>query len=161
MFSTKTQRKQRGKKGDNVVRKLPVTLEDMYVGKQQRMRLQKQIQCPDCDGKGSKKPGAAKICQQCKGQGVKVGMRQVGAMFFQQIHEKCTYCEGQGQTINPRDRCGRCEGRRVVNEKKSIEINVERGSVNGQRITFEREGDQDPDTEPGDVIIVLEQQPHR
>ena len=34
------------------------------------------------------------------------------------------------------------------------------GMKNGQKITFQGEGDHDPDAEPGDVIFVLTQKDH-
>jgi DnaJ-class molecular chaperone len=48
----------------------------------------------------------------------------------------------------------------VVNEKKVMEIFIEKGMRNGEKIPMKGEGDQLPDVEPGDVILVLQQKPH-
>jgi len=42
-----------------------------------------------------------------------------------------------------------------------LEVNVDKGMVDGQKITFSGEGDQEPGLEPGDIIIVLDEREHR
>ncbi|KAF5761280.1 putative HSP40/DnaJ peptide-binding, chaperone DnaJ, Chaperone J-domain superfamily [Helianthus annuus] len=47
-----------------------------------------------------------------------------------------------GETINDKDRCTRCKGEKVVQEKKVLEVHVEKGMQNGQKITFLGEADE-------------------
>ena len=61
-----------------------------------------------------------------------------------------------GEVINERDRCQACLGRKVVQQTKLLEVQVDKGMRDEQRITFHGEGDQMPGVEPGDVIIVLQ-----
>lgn len=61
-----------------------------------------------------------------------------------------------GEVINERDRCQACLGRKVVQQTKLLEVAVDKGMKDEQRITFHGEGDQMPGVEPGDVIIVLQ-----
>lgn len=61
-----------------------------------------------------------------------------------------------GEVINERDRCGTCAGRKVTPQTKLLEVHVDKGMKDEQRITFHGEGDQMPGVEPGDVIIVLQ-----
>ena len=61
-----------------------------------------------------------------------------------------------GEVINERDRCQTCLGRKVVQQTKLLEVQVDKGMRDEQRITFHGEGDQMPGVEPGDVIIVLQ-----
>jgi len=49
---------------------------------------------------------------------------------------------------------------KVVRERKILEVNVDKGMVDGQKITFSGEGDQEPGLEPGDIIIVLDEKEH-
>lgn len=42
-----------------------------------------------------------------------------------------------------------------------MEVNVDKGMVDGQKITFSGEGDQETGLEPGDIIIVLDEKEHR
>lgn len=80
--------------------------------------------------------------------------------MIQQIQSVCSECRGQGERINPKDRCKQCQGKKVVREKKILEVHVDKGMVDGQKIIFNGEGDQEPELEAGDIIIVLEEKEH-
>lgn len=41
-----------------------------------------------------------------------------------------------------------------------MEVHVDKGMTDEQKIVFSGEGDQEPGLEPGDIIIVLEEKPH-
>ena len=41
-------------------------------------------------------------------------------------------------------------------ERKILEVSVDKGMEDGQKVTFSGEGDQEPGLEPGDIIIVLD-----
>lgn len=47
-----------------------------------------------------------------------------------------------GETINEKDRCPQCNGEKVLPDKKMLEVVVEKGMQNGQRITFQGEADE-------------------
>lgn len=47
-----------------------------------------------------------------------------------------------GETINEKDKCGQCKGQKVVQEKKLLEVHVEKGMQHGQKITFQGEADE-------------------
>ncbi|GAA5962620.1 hypothetical protein JCM8115_002147, partial [Rhodotorula mucilaginosa] len=146
------------RKGKDLMHKVRCSLEDLYKGKTTKLALQKHVICSKCNGKGGKE-GAVKTCNTCKGQGVKVVLRQLGPMV-QQIQQPCHDCNGEGQIINAKDRCKECNGKKIVNERKVLEVFIERGMSNGQTITFAGEADQAPGVEPGDVVIVIEEKPH-
>ena len=42
-----------------------------------------------------------------------------------------------------------------------MEVAVDKGMEDGQKITFSGEGDQEPGLEPGDIIIVLDEKQHQ
>ena len=62
--------------------------------------------------------------------------------MMQQIQSMCGECQGQGERIDPKLRCKRCSGRKVVRERKILEVSVDKGMEDGQKITFSGEGDQ-------------------
>lgn len=47
-----------------------------------------------------------------------------------------------GETIVEKDRCGQCKGQKVVQDKKLLEVHVEKGMQHGQKITFQGEADE-------------------
>uniref|UniRef100_A0A3Q4MZV2 DnaJ homolog subfamily A member 1 n=2 Tax=Neolamprologus brichardi TaxID=32507 RepID=A0A3Q4MZV2_NEOBR len=152
-------RMQRERKGKNVVHQLSVSLEEMYNGSTRKLGLQKNVICEKCEGYGGKK-GALEKCTNCKGRGVQVRVQQVGPGMIQQIQSMCPDCQGQGEKFNSKDRCKNCNGQKVERKKKILEVHIDKGMKDGQKITFHGEGDQEPGLEPGDVIIVLDQKDH-
>ena len=56
--------------------------------------------------------------------------------------------------------CKTCSGRKIIQERKILEVHIDKGMEDGQKITFYGEGDQSPGLEPGDIIIVLEEKEH-
>lgn len=81
-----------------------------------------------CAGVGGKK-GSVEKCPLCKGRGMQIHIQQIGPGMVQQIQTVCIECKGQGERINPKDRCESCSGARVTREKKIIEVHVERGEA--------------------------------
>lgn len=51
-------------------------------------------------------------------------------------------------------------GKKVVRERKILEVHVDKGMKDGQKITFRGEGDQEPGIEPGDIVIILDETEH-
>ncbi|KAM3940277.1 dnaJ homolog subfamily A member 4-like [Leptodactylus fuscus] len=152
-------RMNREKRGKNVVHQLTVSLENIYKGASRKLALQKNVICDKCEGRGGKK-GAVEKCTTCKGRGVQVHVQQIGPGMVQQIQTMCSECHGEGERINAKDRCKQCNGKKVVREKKILEVHIKKGMKDGQKIVFHGEGDQEPGLEPGDVVIVLDQKEH-
>lgn len=73
---------------------------------------------------------------------MRVTIRQIGPGMIQQMQQPCNECRGTGETINEKDRCPQCKGEKVVPEKKVLEVVVEKGMQNGQKITFPGEADE-------------------
>jgi DnaJ family protein A protein 1 len=149
----------REKRGKDVIHQLGVTLEDLYNGTTRKLALQKNVICDKCEGRGGLK-GAVEKCKTCKGSGHQVIINQFGAGMYQQIHTTCRECEGQGERINAKDLCRTCNGKKTVHERKILEVHIDKGMEDGQKITFNGEGDQVPGLEPGDIIIVLDEKDH-
>ncbi|CAA6662833.1 unnamed protein product [Spirodela intermedia] len=152
-------RGRRQRRGDDVIHPLKVSLEDLYSGMSKRLSLSRNVLCPKCKGKGSKS-GASGRCAGCQGSGVKVTVRQLGPGMIQQMQQPCSECRGTGETISEKDRCPNCNGDKVVQEKKVLEVHVEKGMQHGQKITFAGEADEAPDTVTGDIVFVLQQKEH-
>jgi len=147
------------KRTKNLMHQLSVSLEDMYNGTTRKLALQKNVICDACEGIGGKE-GAVIRCTNCRGTGMQVRIQQLGPGMMQQIQSMCGECQGQGERIDPKLRCKKCNGRKVNRERKILEVQVDKGMEDGQKITFGGEGDQEPGMEPGDIIIVLDEKEH-
>jgi len=151
-------RNQGPRKTKDLVHRVHVTLEDLYKGKTTKLALTRNRICTKCKGKGGK-DGAVRTCHTCSGRGIKVTLRQMGPMI-QQIQSPCDECSGTGEIINLKDRCVQCKGKKVLPEKKILDVHIDKGMKGGQTIPFRGESDESPTAEPGDVMIVIEEKPH-
>jgi len=143
----------------NLVHQLSVSLEDMYNGSTRKLALQKNVICDGCEGVGGK-AGAVQKCPNCRGTGMQVRIQQIGPGMMQQIQSMCGECHGEGERVDPKLRCKKCNGKKVNRERKILEVSVDKGMEDGQKVTFAGEGDQEPGLEPGDIIIVLDEKEH-
>lgn len=148
------------RKGEDLVHPIQVTLENLYNGKQVKLALTRNLICSTCNGSGSKNPNANTTCDSCDGGGIKLVTRQIGPGMIQQMQVRCPQCEGSGTVIKSKDRCTQCGGKKVVQEKKVLEVPIDKGMQDKQKIVFAGEADQAPGTVPGDVVFVLQCKKH-
>lgn len=158
-FGGGSSRGRRRKQGEDVVHTLKVSLEDLYNGTTKKLSLSRNILCPKCKGKGSKSGNPGK-CYGCQGTGMKITRRQIGLGMIQQMQHVCPECRGSGEVISERDRCPSCKGNKVTQEKKVLEVHVEKGMQHGQKIVFDGQADEAPDTITGDIVFVLQLKEH-
>lgn len=148
------------RKGSDVIHQLKVSLDDLYNGTTRKLALQKSVICSKCEGRGGKE-GSVQKCSSCRGSGMQVRIQQIGPGMVQQIQTVCGDCKGEGQVIDPKFRCKICNGKKIVKERKILEVHIDKGMKDNQQIRFSGEGDQEPETEPGDVVIVLDEQENK
>lgn len=158
MFGGGPRRPRGPQRSKDIVHAIKVTLADLYNGKTSKMSLKRTVTCTACAGRGGKE-GSVTSCKGCGGSGVKVMARQMGPMI-QQFQTVCNDCQGAGEIMKEKDRCTVCKGKKTVQESKMLEVHIDKGMRNGQRITFEGEGDSGPNLLAGDVVFVIEEQPN-
>lgn len=125
-----------------------MTLEEFYNGKIKRFKIsQTRIKCPA----GMSKEDACQQCATCDGNGMVVQIRRMGPMI-QQMQTACPDCRGTGVNIKP--------GVRQVQQKKMLEVHIEKGMKNGSQIKLDGEGDEKPGMLPGDIVFVLKEKQH-
>lgn len=149
----------RRRKGDDIAHPLKVTLEELYKGDTKTVEISRKILCHACNGVGGR-DGAKQQCTTCRGHGIQIVTRHIGPNMMQRMQQICKDCSGQGELINERDRCKTCHGKKTIDQKKKLEVVISPGSRNEQQIRFPGESDQAPNMDPGDVIVVLQQEPH-
>jgi len=157
------QQQQRGspeqKKGPNVEIPLEVGLQDLYLGKTLKVGHKKQVLCPKCRGTGAKKADDVMTCPDCNGSGVKLVVQQLGPGFVTQTQTTCDKCGGKGKIV--KSTCPFCGGKKTSIDTDSITVDIEKGMADGHPIVFEQEGDEAPETTPGDVIFKIKTLPHK
>jgi DnaJ-class molecular chaperone len=140
-------------------RKVSVSLEDLYNGKELSVDANHDVFCIECSGSGCLKGKNATKCRNCGGRGRLVQMYQIGPVVTQQL-VPCHSCHGTGETIDPKFACRKCKGKKTVTERKSITVHVTPGMSDGERIVFQGAADEAPGADPGDLVVVLEQKKH-
>lgn len=145
-------------RGKDIKHSISCTLEELYKGRTAKLALNKTVLCKACDGRGGKE-GKIKQCSSCHGQGMKFVTRQMGPMI-QRFQTVCDVCQGTGDICDPKDRCTVCKGKKTQTERKILEVHIDPGMKDGQRIVFSGEGDQEPGITPGDVIFVVDEKPN-
>ena len=138
----------------NKAYQLPVTLEDLFTGTVKEVPVTRRVMCPGCHGTGSKSGRSGGPCRACGGRGVTIMRRQMGP-FVQQFQAPCEACRGRGVAQDPRDVCVYCEGRQVIEDPTKVEVNVEAGMKDGQRVVVRGKGDCG-----GDATFVLKLMRH-
>ncbi|XP_030643959.1 dnaJ homolog subfamily A member 1 isoform X2 [Chanos chanos] len=127
-------RMHRERRGKNVVHQLPVSLEDLYNGVTRKLAVQKNVICEKCEGRGCRR-GVVEVCVACGGMGVQVRICQLGRGMVQQVSTVCGNCGGQGQRLSHKDRCKACAGRKILRQKKILEVHIDKAESQRRNIS--------------------------
>ena len=142
-------------RGSDLLHETFVSLEDVLNGKRMDLDLQKNVDCPDCNGSGCS-PGTSKIkCSDCNGQGQVRISRNMGFSTFVTV-QPCRKCGGRGMMIEKP--CKKCKLGKVKGTKH-ISFELPAGIDNGDYV-ISGEGESIPDGVSGDLIIRVNVQPH-
>jgi len=125
------------RKGPSLNHPLKVSLEDLYNGKTVKLAINRKVIVGD-----------VKTCAKCDGQGAVMEVRQIGPGMITQVQRHCDECGGQG-TIADRK-----------NERKVLEVHVDKGMKHNQKIVFRNMADEVPNQEAGDVNFVVQEKEH-
>jgi DnaJ family protein A protein 2 len=125
------------RKGPSLNHPLKVSLEDLYNGKTVKLAINRKVIIGD-----------TRECKECDGHGIVMEMRQIGPGMITQMQRPCSACGGQGHTAQTK------------NERKVVEVHIEKGAHNNQKITFKGMADETPGRETGDVNFVIQEKAH-
>lgn len=143
------------KKGEPVVHPLRVSLNDLYKGKTQRLRITRTIICKVGENKpvdDDEVEDTFEVCSDCRGRGAVMKTRQIGPGFVQQMQVQCSDCGGTGASLS--------RGYKVQQKQETLVVEILKGMKNNQKITLRGKGDMIPGTLPGDVVFVIKQLNH-
>lgn len=148
------------KKTKSILKMLKSTLEDVYTGKIKFVEISRYRICTLCKGSGSNDRNVNTRCSGCNGQGIKTVVRQISmGMITQNV--PCSDCKGEGFLIKEKDKCKQCKALKSTQQKKFLEVHVDKGAPDGKRYIFSGEGDEFPEYEPGDVVVEIQIEKHK
>ena len=126
------------KKGPALNHPIKVSLEDLYNGKTVKLAVSRKVIVGD-----------VKICQKCNGQGAVMEVRQIGPGMITQMQRSCPECGGRGNNATTK------------NERKVLEVHIEKGMSNNSKVTFPGAADEVPGMdEPGDINFIIQEKEH-
>jgi DnaJ family protein A protein 2 len=137
-------------RGPNKLHEIGVSMSDLYYGKTLPINIKREVLCATCNGSGGKKH---ETCGSCSGRGVRMRAQQMGPIMSMS-QEPCDVCQQTGRKIL--EKCGECVGRRVTETTSTLNVMIEPGMNEGDRIVFAGQCSESPMFEaPGDVILVI------
>jgi len=128
----------RQKRGPDAKATIRLTLEQLYKGHQRKLRVQRTV--IDKDSKMT--------CRRCHGRGVVIQQVQMMGMI-QRMQSQCDHCGGQGHSF------------RSSKKSETLDVHVPKGAKDGYKQKFSEKADEIPDGVAGDVIVLVDQQPHK
>lgn len=109
---------------------MAVSLEEIYNGKTKKLTIERYKLCTDCKGKGGE---GASTCTDCKGRGQVTRIVQLGPGMITQTTQHCDRCSGEGTIIPEGKKCKKCKTQKIVREKESLEVDLNKGVPNGHK----------------------------
>jgi len=147
------------KKTKDIHQELRLPLNVLYEGGKRDLPIQKHVLCQTCAGNGTNSKKSY-VCKTCNGSGVRVFIRQFGPGMITKQQAQCDNCMGTGESIPDRDICKSCSGRKVIPTTKIIHLDIDKGIMEGKKIILRGESSEAPGALPGDVIIVIREEPN-
>ena len=137
-------------RGPNKIHEIGLSLADLYNGKTFKLNMKRDTLCGKCNGKGGTR---IETCAPCGGKGFRMRAMQMGPIMTM-AQEPCGACGQMGQKVL--DECTDCRGRKTVERESVLDVKVEPGMQDGDRITFVGQCSESPlHARPGDVILIV------
>ncbi len=149
----------RGVRGSNLRIKLKLNYEEIAKGVTKQIKVKKYVPCATCGGSGAKDKHSVQTCGTCGGSGQ---VRKVTNTFLGQMQTvtTCPTCNGEGTTITAK--CGACKGEGRTYGEETVTIDIPAGVQEGMQLSVSGRGNAgERGGTPGDLIILIEEEPHK
>ncbi|MBV5280811.1 MAG: molecular chaperone DnaJ [Paludibacter sp.] len=149
---------QRVRKGSDLRVKVKLTLAEIAVGVEKKIKVKKQVACSHCSGTGAEAGSSSTTCTTCNGQG-RVTRVQNTILGQMQTAAECPTCNGEGKIV--KDKCKHCSGEGVVREDEVITINIPAGVMEGMQLSVSGKGNAARrGGVNGDLLVLVEEEAH-
>ena len=145
-------------KGEALIIKLSVSLQDLYRGRELSVTLNKRTICSHCRGSGAERPDDVAKCDACDGRGIFIRRVQVAPGFVQQTQGVCPKCNGKGKVV--KSTCHLCGGGKLLPDLEVFRISIEKGAPDQHKIFLHNSGGDFVDKLSSDLIFELHELPH-
>ena len=143
-------------RGSDIRIKVKLSIAEAFKGVEKKVKLNKMVVCPDCQGRGAVNEADIKTCEHCHGTGMvtKIANTILGQM---QTSSPCPYCGGEGKKItNP---CRKCSGTGLVRTAEEISFKIPAGVQEGMQLTIQGKGNAARGGGvPGNLLVVIEEE---
>ena len=146
-------------RGSDIRIRVKLDLKEIAHGAEKKVKINKQVSCNACGGKGAKSEADIKTCDTCKGAGqvTRVTQTFIGAM---QTSSVCPTCNGDGKIISKP--CNVCSGNGLVKEMEEISFKIPAGVAQGMQLTVQGKGNAAKrGGVNGDLLVVIEEEAHQ
>ena len=146
----------RVQKGSDIRIRVKLSLKEIVHGVEKKVRINKMVQCPECNGKGAASEADIKTCETCHGSGVvaKVVQTMFGHMQSQSV---CPTCNGEGKVIAKP--CKKCSGSGLVKDSEEISFKIPAGVAQGMQLTVQGKGNAAKGGGiNGDLLVLIEEE---
>lgn len=146
------------RRGEDLVLRLKVSLEEVAKGTTRRLKVKKMVPCSACHGYGYLTGASTRACPTCGGTGY---VRRVRESFFGTVQTTttCPTCGGEG--IASSARCSACGGEGRTPGEEMVEVDIPPGVSTGMRIVIEGKGNAGVrGGAPGNLVVEIEEEPH-
>lgn len=145
-------------RGRDIRTRVRLTLEEIATGCEKEVTIERNEQCPDCGGKGTKNASDIETCPVCHGSGFE--QRVTNSFLGQTItNTVCSRCGGTGTIVkNP---CRSCGGSGLIRKRVTVKVRIPAGVEDGMQLTMRGEGHKTKSGGvPGDLLVLIEELPH-
>ena len=146
------------RKGSNLRVKVKLDLKEIANGADKKIKVNKYVSCPDCNGTGAEGGSSYSTCATCNGNGQ---VTRISNTFLGQMQTvtTCPTCGGEGKTIT--HKCTHCFGEGIVKDQEVIPISIPAGVAEGMQMTVSGKGNAARrGGVNGDLLVMIHEEPH-
>ncbi len=139
--------------GEDLQYAVEITLEEAARGCEKTIKYTRNGKCGTCGGTGAKANSKMNKCSKCNGTG-KIETIQRTMLGNFRSEAVCDTCHGTGKI--PEEKCGTCNGKRIVKETINQKVKIPAGISTGQKLRMTGLGEASHEGGPnGDLYIVI------
>ena len=133
---------------------LNISFMEAVHGAEKEIEITKPETCWTCEGNGCRPGHKPETCSTCQGHG-----QTIRSQGFFSVSSTCHVCQGDGQIV--KEPCADCDGKGLVQKKKTVSLKIPAGVDNGSRMRLTGEGEGGRrNGQAGDLYVFLYVEPH-